>query len=247
MVSLALSDVLDDRPEAIASGPTVPSSTGARDALSVLKRHKLTGEFEKVVQSLEKVSEEATGGAGEEKTTQENIYVIVGSNRLAAQAVVEAAGKLGFNPMLVTTCMEGEASEVGRLVGSLARSVRAHEVPVAAPACLVLGGETTVTVTGKGRGGRNLELALGAARSLQGIRDAAVLSFATDGVDGSSDSAGAYATGDTFSRGTALNLKPHEFLEKNDSWAFFQALGDLWVTGPTGTNVNDLALILVYP
>jgi hydroxypyruvate reductase len=171
----------------------------------------------------------------------------VGSNRLAARAVQEEAEKLGFNTLLITTCLEGEASEVGRMIGSLARSVRAHEVPVEAPACLVLGGETTVTVRGEGRGGRNLELALGAAFSLYGIPRSAVLSFATDGVDGSSDAAGAYATGETLPRCKTLKLTPHEFLENNDSWAFFQALGDLWVTGPTGTNVNDLALVLVYP
>jgi hydroxypyruvate reductase len=244
VVSLALSDVLDDSPESIAAGPTVPSPTGPREAISVLKRYKLTEEFEKVVQSLEAAAK-STAKKNDEEV--ENIYLIVGSNRLAAEAACEQAQKIGFESILMTTCLEGEASEVGRMIGSLARSVRAHEVPMAAPTCLVLGGETTVTVKGDGRGGRNLELALGAAFSLHGIRDAAVLSFATDGVDGSSDSAGAYATGETMPRCSALGLTPHEFLEKSDSWAFFQALGDLWVTGPTGTNVNDLALVLVYP
>jgi hydroxypyruvate reductase len=136
---------------------------------------------------------------------------------------------------------------VGRVVGGCAVSVAAQGAPFAAPACLVFGGETTVTVRGAGHGGRNHELALGAALALSGAPHAAVLSFATDGVDGSSGAAGALATGETVARAQALGLSPHAALADNDTGAFFRALGDTWKGGPTGTNVNDVAVALVYP
>jgi hydroxypyruvate reductase len=175
------------------------------------------------------------------------VFHLVGSNRQAAEAVARCAAGRGFRSLVMTTLLQGEAREAGGIIGGCAASVRAHGLPVAAPACLVFGGETTVTVRGRGRGGRNQELALGAALALAGTERAAVLSFATDGVDGPTEAAGALATGETLERTAALGLSAHGALDDNDSEPFFRALGDLWVSGPTGTNVNDLAVALVYP
>ncbi|MGH7725257.1 MAG: MOFRL family protein, partial [Candidatus Eiseniibacteriota bacterium] len=150
----------------------------------------------------------------------------------------------GYQALLLTDRLQGEAREVGRLVGGLARGVVESALPLAPPCCIVLGGETTVTVRGSGIGGRNLELALGAALALDGCAGVAVLSFATDGMDGSSGAAGAIATGDTVAPARALGLSPHAALATSDTAPFFRALGDLRVTGPSGTNVNDLVVIL---
>lgn len=240
VVALLLSDVMGDRPEAIASGPTVPSPTGPAEALEVLRRHGLADRFPRVAARLASAAPPAAGGPAP-------LHTIVGSNRMAAEALAREAAARGFRAEILSTFLEGEAREVGRVVGGLARSVREQSVPFGPPACLVLGGETTVTVRGEGRGGRNQELALGAAHALAGLERAAVLAVATDGVDGSSDAAGAIATGDTLSRAAALGLSPDDALARSDSAAFFAALGDAWVTGPSGTNVNDLAIVLVYP
>ncbi len=242
VATLALSDVLGDRPEAIGSGPSVPSPTGAREALAVLERSGVGQAVPEVVAALAEAALETVAG-----DPVPGIYSVVASNRQAAAALARAAEERGFGAQVMTTFLQGEAREAGRIVGGFAAGVRAHGVPLAAPACLVFGGETTVTVRGPGRGGRNLELALGAALALSGCPRAAVFSFATDGVDGASDAAGAVATGETIARADALDLSPHHALAENDSEAFFRALGDLWQTGPTGTNVNDLAVALVYP
>ena len=173
--------------------------------------------------------------------------LVVGSNRIAARALCAEAGARGFRALLLTDRLQGEAREVGRVIGSLARGPRDSALPFPPPACLVAGGKTTVTVRGRGRGGRNLELALGAAQALAGCARTAVLSFATDGVDGSSGAAGALATGDTLARAGALGRSAEDALAASDTAPFFDALGDLWVTGPSGTNVNDLVVVLAYP
>jgi hydroxypyruvate reductase len=242
VVTLAISDVVGDRPEAIGSGPSVPSPTGAAEALAVIERRGLAGG----VPAVEAVLRAALGAA-RPPTPALGEYRIVASNRLAAEAAARAAGRRGFRALLVSSHLQGEAREAGKVIGGCAVSVRADRLPLRPPACLVFGGETTVTVRGEGRGGRNQELALGAALALAGCRHAAVLSFATDGVDGPTAAAGAVATGETLARARALGLSPHRALEDNDSERFFRELGDLWVSGPTGTNVNDLAIALVYP
>jgi hydroxypyruvate reductase len=176
-----------------------------------------------------------------------SLFRVIASNRQAVEAVARAAAERGFRAQVVTTHLQGEAREAGRVVGGCAASVRAHGVPFAPPACLVFGGETTVSVRGPGRGGRNQELALGAAFALEGSPRAAVWSIATDGVDGASAAAGAVSTGETLRRAAALGLSARRALAENDSEPFFRALGDAWSGGPTGTNVNDLAVALVYP
>jgi len=172
-------------------------------------------------------------------------HTIVGSNRLAALAAVEQARRLGFNALLLSTYVEGEAREVARVAAALAKGVRTHGDPLSPPACLVWGGETTVTVRGKGQGGRNQELALAAALALEGWPGVLVMALATDGTDGPTDAAGAVVTGETVARARASGLDPRAALAANDSYPFFDALGDLVRTGPTGTNVNDLLFVLV--
>lgn len=243
-ITLLLSDVLGDRLEAIASGPTTPSPTGPHDALEVLARYDLLDRHPVARRIIEAQAQAHSAGRSEERSFA--FHAIVGSNHQAAAAVEREASRLGFHPLIVTTHVQGEAREVGRMIGGLAWSVRRNGVPVAMPACLILGGETTVTVRGEGKGGRNQELALGAALSLDGCERAAVFSFATDGVDGKSDAAGAFATGTTMVRARAAGLSAQSAFELSDTGSFFEGLGDLWVTGPSGTNVNDLAIVLVY-
>ena len=159
---------------------------------------------------------------------------------------MEKAQELGFNALLLTTYLEGEAREVGKVLAALAKEVVQYGKPVARLACLVLGGETTVTVKGDGLGGRNQEMALASALAIEGMEDILILCAATDGSDGPTDAAGAIAAGDTVARARELGLDAHAYLAKNDSYHFFQALGDLIITGPTNTNVNDLAMVFVF-
>jgi hydroxypyruvate reductase len=243
VVTLLLSDVLGDRIEAIASGPTVGSPTGPEEALGVLERHGLAQRFEYLMNTLR----EAREGGRSTSSAGERIECVVGSNHMAGVGVCARAEALGFRTLLLTDRMQGEAREVGRCVGGIARGMRERGLPFPPPGCVVLGGETTVTVRGHGRGGRNLELATGAALALEGCPRAAVFCFATDGMDGSSGAAGAVAAGDTIARAKAAGLSAHRALADNDTEPFLAALGDLWITGPSGTNVNDIAVAVAYP
>jgi hydroxypyruvate reductase len=172
--------------------------------------------------------------------------LIVGSNRLAAEAAVREARARGFEALLLSTFVEGEAREVALVAAALAKELVAHDRPVSRPACLVWGGETTVTVRGQGKGGRNQELALAAALSIQGLPNVVLVALGTDGTDGPTDAAGAVVTGETIARARGLGLDPFAHLADNDSYNLFDALGDLIHTGPTGTNVNDLLFIFAF-
>ena len=171
--------------------------------------------------------------------------VLVGSNRLAAEAAVSAAERLGYRTLLLSTFVEGEAREVAKVAAALAREILASGHPAAPPACLVLGGETTVTVKGAGRGGRNQELALAAALLLEGIDGVSILALATDGTDGPTDSAGGVIDGGTAAAIRAAGIDPAAALADNDSYPALDSCGALLRTGPTGTNVNDLLVLLV--
>ncbi|HEX6304955.1 MAG TPA: MOFRL family protein, partial [Anaerolineales bacterium] len=177
----------------------------------------------------------------------ENVHnLIVGSNSLAAQAAVAKAREEGFNTLLLTTYLQGEARQAGRLLASIARQLAATGQPLDRPACVVVGGETTVTLQGEGLGGRNQEMALGAVKDMSGLEQAALVCLATDGGDGPTDAAGAVVTGETLARARQQALDPQAYLARNDAYNFFQPLGELLVTGPTMTNVNDLAFIFVF-
>lgn len=237
LVTLALSDVIGDPPEVIGSGPTVPDPTTVSDAQAVLVR-RLGFESSRCPFLQE------TPKPGDPAFTRTR-YVIIGSNRLAALAAVERGTLLGFNSLLLSTFVEGEAREVARVAAALAKGVRTYGDPLPPPACLVWGGETTVTVRGPGKGGRNTELALAAALALEGWSGILLMTLATDGSDGPTDAAGAFVTGETASRARALGIDPLAALEANDSYSFFEQVGGLIRTGPTGTNVNDLLFMLV--
>jgi len=246
--ALILSDVVGDRLDVIASGLLTPDPTTYQEAIGVLKAR---GVWETVPGAVIRHLEEgAVGNRVETPSDGDPCFVrvetvIVGNGALAARAAAETAEGLGYHTRVLTTELVGEAREVGEELAVQAKNVHAgHEAP-ALPACLVAAGETTVTVVGPGRGGRNLELVLGAAVALEGHPEIAIGSAGTDGVDGSSDAAGAVVAPDTLARSRAMGLDAERTLLKNNSHEFFEALGDAILTGPTGTNVGDVQVVLV--
>jgi hydroxypyruvate reductase len=238
VITLILSDVVGDPLDVIASGPTVPDTTTVADAREVLERYGIAKDQE----GFSFLQETPKPGDVAFEHVQ---HVIVGSNRRGAMAAVKKARQLGFQALLLSTYIEGEAREVAKVAAGLAKGIHSHGDPISPPACLVWGGETTVTVRGEGKGGRNQELALAAALALEGWSRVLIMALATDGTDGPTDAAGAVVTGDTVRQARELGLDPWSALESNDSYHFFEALGDLIVTGPTRTNVNDLLFVLV--
>jgi hydroxypyruvate reductase len=172
--------------------------------------------------------------------------VVIGSNLQAAQAALRQAEMGGFHTLLLTTYLQGEARQAGAMLAAIARQIAATGQPLPRPALLVAGGETTVTLTGPGKGGRNQELALGAVTGLAGLPEIALVALATDGGDGPTDAAGAVVTGGTLGRAHEAGLDPVAHLRRNDAYPFFETLGDLLKPGPTRTNVNDLAFIFAF-
>lgn len=247
ILNLILSDVVGDPLDFIASGPTVPDSTTFSDAIKVLKKYRL---WSKAPASIRKVLSDGEKGLIPEtpKANDEafkRVYnVVVGNNRLASLTAQKYLKSEGLNTLLLTSTLEGEARHVGIMLASIVHEVSVSGNPVPKPAGIIAGGETTVTVTGKGLGGRNQEIALAAAQKLNGMNGVVVASLSTDGVDGPTDAAGAIADGKTLVRAAKMGLTPEEYLAENDSYHFFSKLGDLIFTGPTGTNVNDVSVIV---
>ncbi|MDA0739509.1 MAG: glycerate kinase, partial [Nitrospirae bacterium] len=171
-------------------------------------------------------------------------HVLVGNNRLAVEAIVQQARNEGLNPLLLTTILEGEACEVGSMIGAIAREIQSSGHPVRRPACLLWGGEPTVTVQGKGKGGRVQELVLSAATRIAGLSNMYVAGFGTDGRDGPTDMAGAIVDGRTIERALKKGLDSLHLLANNDSYGFFEKIHGHIHTGPTGTNVNDVYMLL---
>jgi hydroxypyruvate reductase len=244
LLTLMLSDVIGDDLDVIGSGPTTPDSTTFQDARAIFEKYRLWTKLPGTVRDLISSTAGETPKPGD-KIFRKTRHVIVGSNAMAVNAAAEEAQRLGFNPLVLSTHVEGEAREVARVHAAIAKEIRASGRPVSTPACVISGGETTVTVRGKGLGGRNQEFALAAALAIAGLRDTVILSAGTDGVDGPTNAAGAIADGTTVARAEALGLKAAAFLANNDSYHFLDALGDLIETGPTGTNVADVQIILV--
>ncbi len=247
IVALILSDVVGDPLDVIASGPTAPDPTTFAEAQAVLARYELDARIPATVRETL-----AAGAAGELPETPkpgdalfDHVQnLIIGSNRMAAQAAVETAERLGYRALLLSTFIEGEAREVGRVAAALVKGIHAYGDPLDPPACLVWGSETTVTVRGDGRGGRNQELALAAALALEGRPDWAIMALATDGADGPTDAAGAIVDGETIPRARAQGWDPHAALANNNAYPLLDAAGALMNIGPTGTNVNDLLVIV---
>jgi glycerate-2-kinase len=248
VISLVISDVVGDRLDTIASGPTYPDSTSFRDAMEVVERYGLFDDLPKSV--LDHLRRGAKGEIPEtpkagDEFFRNTVHEIIASNADAVKAVAEVGRAHGFNVSVLTTRMEGEAREVGTSIAATARRVAETGAPVPRPALLISGGETTVTVRGEGPGGRNQELVLSAAIELSGLRNVTVTSFGTDGIDGPTDAAGALADGFTIERAGREGLDPADHLRRNAPYTFFEKLGDLLFTGPTGTNVMDVAVLLV--
>ncbi|MDI6819669.1 MAG: glycerate kinase [Candidatus Hodarchaeaceae archaeon] len=248
VITLLISDVVGDRLDTIASGPTYPDSTTYSDALAVIERYEI---LKKVpVSILRHLRLGAEGKVPEtpkpgEKYFLNTLHEVIASNADAVGAAAEVGRSHGFNVSVLTATMHGEAREVGAHLAAVAKDVMETGKPVSRPALLISGGETTVTVKGEGTGGRNQELALSAAIGISGLRNVAVASFSTDGIDGPTDAAGAVVDGFTIERARHLMLDPVAYLERNDSYSFFKGLEDLLVTGPTGTNVMDVTCLIL--
>jgi glycerate 2-kinase len=243
VVSLLISDVPSDDPTAIASGPTVADPTTFADARVILARHGI--EPPPAVKAHLEAAAEETPKPGDPRLAAAET-VIVATPQASLEAAAEVARRAGLAPLILGDSLEGEAREVGRVMAGIALQVRRHGQPLGAPCVVLSGGETTVTVKGQGgRGGRNTEFLLGLALQLHGLEGVWAIAGDTDGIDGSEANAGAIVTPDALERARRLGLKPAELLARNDAYGFFEALGDLVVTGPTLTNVNDFRAVFV--
>jgi hydroxypyruvate reductase len=248
VVALILSDVVGDPLDVIASGPTAPDPTTYDLAWETLNQYALQATVPPAVAAH--LQDGMAGRIPETPKPRDPIFdqvvnVIVGSNTLAARAAVAEAERLGYHALLLTTFIEGEAREVAKVAVALAKSVRTYGHPLSPPACLVWGGETTVTVRGQGKGGRNQELALAAAMGLEDLADVALMALATDGTDGPTDAAGAVVDGHTADRARQRGWDLHATLQDNNAYPLLEDVGALLHLGPTGTNVNDLLVLIV--
>ena len=240
IISLVLSDVIGNPLEAIASGPTVTDPTTKKDALHILKKYDLEQQVPDSI--LLYLEYDSLSSAYQEQApalhTVQNI--IVGDNQLAALAALTQAEREGFHAEILTNAIQGEARDVGL---DLAHRLRVKSSKRTHPFCLIAGGETTVTLKGNGKGGRNQELALSTVKELEGLENVMLVALGTDGDDGPTDAAGAVVTGESARRAELLGLDAADYLSRNDAYPFFGRLGDLLKTGPTGTNVNDLIFL----
>jgi len=248
LISLVLSDVIGDDLGSIASGPTVPDHTTFADCLDILDKYQITDRLPSVVVDI--LNKGIRGEIEETPKPGDSIFdraqnLIIGSNILAVKAAVKRAEELGYNTLILSTFIEGETRDVARMHAAIAKEILNSGNPVKRPACVISGGETTVTIRGRGKGGRNQEFSLAAALDIHGLGNIVVFSAGTDGTDGPTDAAGAIADGMTVSRARKLRLNPDQYLRENDSYHFFEALNDLIITGPTYTNVMDLRIVLV--
>jgi hydroxypyruvate reductase len=247
LVGLVLSDVIGDRLSTIASGPTVPQQGTNLNPLEIIERYSLTGRLPGNVRSyLENRLE--TSRFPDDPPSQgfsrgvKNL--LIGNNEILLEHAVKKAEQLGYATCVVTSCLQGEAREEAAHLSSKAIKIKKGEFSIRPPACIIAGGETTVTVKHKGTGGRCQEFALAAAISLEG-EQIVTLAAGTDGTDGPTDAAGAIVDGDTCRKGKAAGLEPHSCLERNDSYTYFRSTGELLMTGPTKTNVMDLYAFII--
>ena len=250
LISLVLSDVIGDPLDAIASGPTVPDPTTFLDCARILEKFNLWEEIPPAV--AQHIREGVKGNREETLKAGHAAFArvqncIVGNNLLAMRAAQKKARELGYRTLTLSSLIEGETREVAKVHAAIAKeAIRSHH-PLPPPACILSGGETTVTLKGQGKGGRNQEFSLAAALEIDGWDHLVILSAGTDGTDGPTDAAGAFADGGTIKRGKELSLDARAFLNENDSYSFFERLDDLLITGPTGTNVMDLRIMLIQP
>lgn len=243
VVSLIVSDVPGDDPAQVASGPTVPDAVSVEDALALIEGRGIA--------LPDQVMAHLRGGSAAAPHPDDPVFDnhevrVIASARLSLEAAAATAEAHGVPAVILSDAIEGEARDVGQVHAAIAREVAARDRPFAAPVVILSGGETTVTLRGKGgRGGRNSEFLLSAAIALDGVAGVSALAADTDGIDGSEDNAGAFADGQTVTRMRSAGIDPATALARNDAWGAFDAAGDLFVPGPTGTNVNDFRAFLV--
>jgi hydroxypyruvate reductase len=248
VATLTISDVPGDDPSVIASGPTVPDATTCADALAILQRYGIAVPAN--IRTLLEQGKLETPKPGDAAFAGQQVHMIA-TPQQSLEAAASVARAAGIEAHILSDEMEGESREVGKVHAALARSVAQRGTPFARPCVILSGGETTVTVrkqaegTPRGRGGRAGEFCLGLAQALQGQASVWALAADTDGIDGIEDNAGAFVTPDTLQRALAQGLKVDQHLSRNDAYGYFSAIGDLLVTGPTHTNVNDFRAILV--
>ncbi len=244
VVTLVVSDVPGDDPAVVASGPTVPDGSTGADALAVLRKYGIDP-GDAVLALLSDPSR--TAPRPDDPRLAANRTVVIATAQQALDAAANAARRAGFAPLILSSSMEGEAREVAQVHASIARQVLGYAQPLPAPCVILSGGETSVTVRGQGRGGRNAEFLLALALALRGLPGVHALACDTDGIDGTEDNAGAWINPDTLARASAAGLDAAAMLNDNDGYRFFSTLGQLVMTGPTRTNVNDLRALLIFP
>jgi glycerate 2-kinase len=240
VLSLILSDVIGNNLDVIGSGVTAPDSSTYADAIAVIRKYELLDRIPPAVRSRLTDPKSPETPKNDHAAFERTRNIIVGSNDLALTAASEHARTLGYNTIILSSFIEGETREVARVHAAIAKELAAFGRPIPRPACVISGGETTVTIRGEGKGGRNQEFTLAAAIDIAGMNDVCIMSAGTDGTDGPTDAAGAICDGETLRRAPAAA----EFLDRNDSYRYFESLDDLIKTGPTGTNVMDVRFVL---
>ncbi len=242
VVNLVISDVPGDNPMDIASGPTVGDLTTCSQALDIVRRYAI--ELPSAARTFLESGEGETIKPDDSRLARVTTHLIA-TPQMALEAAATVAQQAGITPVILSDRIEGEARDVGKVLAALALQIREHHQPFSTPCVLLSGGETTVTVKGSGRGGRNVEFLLSTAIALNGATDIYAVAGDTDGVDGLEEIAGAFIAPDSLERAWARGVRPLQSLDSNDGHGFFEAIGDSLVTGPTLTNVNDFRAILV--
>lgn len=242
VVTLLISDVPGDDPGIIASGPTLPDPTTCADALAILRKYRID-----IPPAIERhlVSGDGETPKPDDPRFARNAHHVIANAQQALEAAAQVARAAGIEPHILSDRIEGEARDVGAVHAAIARQIAQHGQPFTKPCVLLSGGETTVTIRGKGRGGRNAEFLLSLATALDGCPGIHAIACDTDGIDGSEDNAGATCQPDSIARAERLGLRARAMLDDNDGYGFFSALGDLVVSGPTRTNVNDFRAVLI--
>jgi glycerate 2-kinase len=247
MITLILSDVIGDDLDVIASGPTVGDRSTFSDCLSVIEKYSLASEIPSSV--LNHLRAGKAGRAEETPKPDDPVFrtglnLIVGSNMQCLEAAASKAKQMGYQTLILSSLIEGETREAAKVHGAILKEIIRTGTPLAPPACIISGGETTVTIRGKGKGGRNQEFVLACGIEIAGWEGATVFSAGTDGTDGPTDAAGAWTDWRMVERAQAMGLDPGAALQENDAYPFFERLGDLIVTGPTNTNVMDIRILI---
>ena len=248
VISLILSDVVGDDISTIASGPTAPDPTTFKDALGIIEKYALEDEMPSKAMSFLRAG--FAGDVPETPDGDDPVFnsvknIVVGNSALALTSAEKKAKELGFRTLILSSSFTGDTRELSLFHAGVAREILTNERPIPSPACIISGGESTVVVEGKGKGGRNSEFALNFATQIMGLKGVYGLFVGSDGTDGPTDAAGAFARWDSVEKAHKMGLDAMEYLKNNDSYSFFEALDDLIITGPTRTNVMDIRLVFV--